>query len=189
MIPPYVLALAQDLDCNVFIESGTFHGDTYHRAIESGYFECVYTTEVAEHFYRSAYELYPHGAYWGKSYAVFQSDIFPLCKPDDRIFFWLDGHYCGAGSGGQDELCPLLKELEAIREWCPTKAIVIAIDDVKNFGRQSKTPGFAWPTKDQIMLAAFRIRRDFAVLELALRRGILLFAYREPSGAWKGKCP
>jgi len=176
MIPSYLLALAQDLGCNVFIESGTFHGNTYRRAVESGYFECVYTVEVAEHFYRSAHELYPRGAYWGKSYTVFQSEIFPLCKPADRIFFWLDGHYCGADAGGQDEPCPLLKELETIHKWCPAKTVVIAIDDVKNFGRQHKRiPGFSWPTRDQIVRAALQIRHDFTVVDLPLRRGILLF--------------
>lgn len=180
MIPPSVLSLAQDLDCNVFIESGTFLGNTYRHAVESGYFEHVYTVEVAEHFYRAAHGLYPHDgphrALWGKSYAIFQSEIFPLCKSDDRIFFWLDGHYCGADSGGQEEPCPLLRELEAIRNWCSAKAIVIAIDDVKNFGREhKKVPGLSWPTKDQIVRAALQIRRDFAVTELALRRGILLF--------------
>ncbi len=197
-IHSHILRLTEDLHCNVFVESGTFHGETYRKAVESSYFERVYSVEVVEELYQKAHKLYdangPYRVFLGKSYEVFVSSIFPQCWPDDRIFFWLDGHYSGGVTGGAERPCPLLDELIAIRDACPTESVVIAIDDTDDFGRQdANTPGINWPSQDDVEQIAFQINSSFVVLDYTgkeshlskIYKGVLVFAFREPSAVWK----
>jgi len=197
-IHPHVLKLAQDLGCNVFIESGTYYGTTYRRTVESGYFERVYSVEIVEQLYRNARKLYdengPYRVFLGKSHAVFVSNIFPQCGPNDRIFFWLDGHYSRGVTGGAERPCPLLDELIAIRDACPTQSVVIAIDDTDDFGRQdANTPGLIWPSRDDVERIAFQINSSFVVLDYTgkdsnlskIYRGVLIFAFRKSSAVWR----
>lgn len=197
-IHPSILNLAQDLHCNVFIESGTYHGETYRTAVESGYFERVYSVEVVKKLYRRARKFYdakgPYRVLLGRSSEVFASSIFPQCEPDDRIFFWLDGHYSAGTTGGAERPCPLVDELIAIRDFCPTQSVVIAIDDTDDFGRRgADTPGLDWPSRDDVERIAFQVNHSFVALDYTGRdgllgrvcRGVLVFAFREPSAVWK----
>lgn len=194
-IAPQILKIAKRTKCNVFIESGTWIGHSFQKAIKSGIFERCYTVEIVPRFYKTVTALYKtrpsQQVFLGKSHEVFQRRIFPLCSSKDRIFFWLDGHHSGGvtwagGTGGRDSPCPLLAELKAIHKHCPSSSLVIAIDDADDFGRvSSKVPGHNWPTRAEIDAAAYRINPNFASLDYTgggslqkIYRGVLVFSYQ-----------
>jgi len=188
-IAPQILQIARDAQCNVFVESGTFRGQSFRRALESGIFERCYTVEIVPRLYEKVASQYPTQAnrqvFLGKSHEVFRSQIFPLCSPDDRIFFWLDGHFSGGHTGGAESLAPLLDELEAIRQSCPTSSLVIAIDDSDDLGKRDEVPGHNWPTRAEVVTAIDKINPNFACVDYtgkgALQkvcRGVLVFSYR-----------
>lgn len=191
-IAPQILELARVARCNVFIESGTLRGHSFRRALRSGIFKRCYTVEIVPALYRAAAARYParpsRQAFLGKSHEVFRKQIFPLCSAEDRIFFWLDGHYSAGPSGGADAPCPLLKELEAIRRWCPSRSLVIVIDDTNDFGMKNPgVPGLNWPTRAAAEAAVHRINPNFICLDYTgkgplqkIFRGVLVFSYCTP---------
>lgn len=189
-IAPQILEIARDTQCNVFVESGTLRGHSFLRALRSGIFERCYTVEIVPALHKSIaarYSVQPsRQVFLGESHKVFRKQIFPLCSAKDRIFFWLDGHYSAGPTGGANLPCPLLKELEVIRQWCPSRLLVIAIDDTNDFGmRSSETPGLNWPTRAEVEAAAYRINPNFVCLDYTGKgplqkvfRGVLVFSYR-----------
>jgi len=191
-ITPQILAIAKDARCNVFVESGTYKGTSFRRALESGIFERCYTVEIVPELYSELASQYPEQpnqrVFLGRSHEVFAEQVFPLCSPEDRTFFWLDGHFSKGDTGGADFPCPLLDELEAIRRYCPTNLVVIAIDDTDDLGRSDpEVPGLNWPTRDEVEAAAYRINPHFFCLDYTgasdtrkIFRGVLVFSYRRP---------
>ena len=192
-IAPQILKIAKDTQCNVFIESGTFLGQSFQKALKSGIFERCYSVELALGLYKDVAIKYPtrsnQQVFLGKSHEIFRSRIFPLCSSKDRIFFWLDGHFSGGitwigRTRGADSPCPLLAELETIHQCCPSSSLVIAIDDVDDFGmRNSIIPGHNWPTRTEVDAAAYRINPNFVCLDYTgkgsfqkVYRGVLVFS-------------
>lgn len=191
-----MLAIAKDAGCNVFVESGTYMGVSFRRALRSQIFERCYSVEIVPELYRSVARAYPEKpsrkVFLGRSHEVFRDQVLPLCSPSDRIFFWLDGHFSGGDTGGAEFPCPLLEELEAIREHCPTESIVIAIDDTDDFGRKNANVlAWNWPTRAEIEDAARSINRDFFCLDYTgaehrrkVHRGALVFSTHQPSSRY-----
>lgn len=185
---PEILKLAENKNCNVFIESGTYDGASFKIASESGLFERCYSVEIKQRLYQGLMTRYPEKpdrkVFLGRSHEIFVEQIFPLCQLSDRIFFWLDGHYSKGKTGGAEYPCPLLDELRAIKEYCPTTSVVIAIDDTDDFDRKDlNVPGLNWPTETQVNTAAYQINPSFFRLDLTrgrhkLERGILVFSYK-----------
>ena len=62
------------------------------------------------------------------------SAILPriLLEEDVPTVFWLDGHWCGGESGGQETECPLLRELEIVNTLAHPDSILL-IDDARLF--------------------------------------------------------
>ena len=189
-----ILRVARDARCNVFIESGTCLGQSFQIALKSGIFERCYSVEIAVGLYKEIAIKYPtqpnQQIFLGKSHKIFKECVFPLCSPKDRIFFWLDGHFSGSATRtgrtrGRNSPCPLLIELETIRQHCPSSSLVIAIDDADDFGRQSsKVPGHNWPTRAEVDTAIYKINPNFVCVDYTgggtlqkLHRGVLVFLY------------
>jgi hypothetical protein len=63
-------------------------------------------------------------------------EILPeLCSAlEQPAFFWLDGHWSGEETAGEDDPCPLLAELDAISLSPARSSHVVAIDDMRLFG-------------------------------------------------------
>ena len=191
-ITPQILKIAKDARCNVFIESGTCLGQSFQIALKSGIFKRCYSVEIAVGLYKEVAIKYPtrpnQQVFLGKSHEIFKECIFPLCSSKDRIFFWLDGHFSGSATRtgrtrGRNSPCPLLAELEIIRQHCPSSSLVIAIDDTDDFGRRSsKVPGHNWPTRAEVDAATYKINPNFVCLDYTgegtlqkLHRGVLVF--------------
>ena len=187
-----ILEIARETRCNVFIESGTSRGYSFREALVLGIFARCYTVELLPSFYKGVASRYPTRAtqqvFLGNSYEVFREQIFPLCSAEDRIFFWLDGHFSGGYTGGGAFPHPLLRELEVIRQFCPSESLVIAIDDTIDFGRKDlEYLGHNWPTRAEVEAAAYEINPNFHCLDYTgegisqrVHRGVLVFSYRTP---------
>ena len=154
MGPPaqIVLELARLGDASVFVETGTFHGATTNWA--SQHFSAVFTIELSDALYNHYYETFRQ---WpgvtplrGNS-----RDVLPnvLAQLGERCaLFWLDGHWSGEGTAGEDDECPLLGELACIAH---RHRDIILIDDARLFLCAPPQPHRTaqWPTIADICAA------------------------------------
>ena len=193
---PHILRLAKDLDCSIFIESGTASGVTYRRAVESGYFDRVFSVEIVPELAQKAAGFYSSPNYLvfeGQSHVVLKEQILPRCSEADRIFLFLDGHYSEGATGGSDAENPLILELQTIRKFCPSRLIILAIDDTDDFGRiDPLVHGHNWPSRQQVETEIKQFPQDFMLLDYSgavphlpkIYRGLLIYTYRLPSESW-----
>lgn len=121
------LAAAGSADC--FIETGTFHGGTTSWAAK--HFGRVVTIEInPELSAKTASNLgHPQNVEFlvGDSAELLPKIASKLERP---AVFWLDGHYCGPGTGDTSCECPIIAELEAA---AASPAPIILIDDARCF--------------------------------------------------------
>jgi len=125
-----LLELANLANANIFIETGTYVGDTTRWASE--HFAFVYTIEKAEVLYNK----------FSKELAKIQGvkpmlgdtrELLPRIVEqagDESAVFWLDAHWSFGVTAGEKDVCPLLDEL-AILEGRDKD--IILIDDARLF--------------------------------------------------------
>jgi hypothetical protein len=134
-----------------FIETGTLHGNT--SAWASDEFDTVKTIELSDRLYSNVQNEYGHIGniefVKGKSQEKLPDIIRNL---DSSAIFWLDAHYSGDGTAGENYECPLLEEVEAIGESMVDNYIFI--DDARLFCSPPPRPHSAedWPTISDVML-------------------------------------
>lgn len=136
--PPYtlkrkvMLEYKQQFNSEVFIETGTFMGDTTFEM--SKYFDKLFTIEIDKKLFQTATKRFKNFP----KIKVFQGDaakILPILlsniSKDEKIMFWLDGHYSGVVTGKAEINTPILKEIDAIYQH--NNNHVILIDDARLF--------------------------------------------------------
>jgi hypothetical protein len=125
-----VQKLSQAFNIPYFVETGTYLGDTTLWA--SQYFEHVITIEKSNHYWRLAQEKYSSKKnvqfLLGDSREVLKGLIPQINR---SAIFWLDAHWSGGQTYGQNDECALLGELERINE-SPEENIIL-IDDARLF--------------------------------------------------------
>lgn len=142
-----VMELAKLNDATVFVETGTYHGETTRWA--SNRFDSVFTIEKAESLYNLHKKELSHlrgvELFLGDSREVLPSIVAKL--GDRKAVFWLDGHWSGGETAGADDECPLIGELACLSERAQD---IILIDDARLFlcapprpHDPSKWPGIA----------------------------------------------
>jgi hypothetical protein len=98
----------------IFVETGTYLGDTVQLALNAG-FEYVHTIEVDQGMYDKCHARFkdnPNVKLWlGDSVDIIPQIADQLIEP---ATFWLDAHASGPLQGGRYAPCPLVLELEAI---------------------------------------------------------------------------
>ncbi|BCX50023.1 glycosyltransferase group 1 family [Haloferula helveola] len=137
-VPPPPLAkqemhldYAKRFDLKLFVETGTFKGDTVE--MMRPYFERIYSIELADKFYGEAKKRFAGVS----KIELFHGDsgkLMPevVAKLDAPTLFWLDGHYSG-GDTAQGELkAPVWPELRAIFAGMKERFVVL-IDDARCF--------------------------------------------------------
>lgn len=144
-----VSRLKDAYNLKVFIETGTFLGDTARWASE--HFKRVITVEVSEVMYQKATSR-THNTeniefHLGSSRQKLR-EIVP--KLDSPAIFWLDAHWCSWKTGGKDDECPLLEELEIINA-SPHEHFIL-IDDARLFLTPPPPPHNPshWPNIGQV---------------------------------------
>ncbi|MBI3861040.1 MAG: hypothetical protein HY290_04010 [Planctomycetia bacterium] len=140
---------ARDLGIEMFVETGTFRGESAAWAAER--FREVVTIERKPELYSQARESTVH------SNIVFHCghspDILPgiAILPNPKLY-WLDAHWCGlhGDAAGVDDQCPIGDELAALRGGSEND--VIMIDDFHMFAVPPPAPFVAkhWPALDEL---------------------------------------
>ena len=146
-----VRQIANMVEINNFVETGTYIGDTSFWA--SSIFDNVFTIEIDPEMSEKAASRLKSI----KNIEVITGNslkIIPdlLQKIDGLTLFWLDGHYSGLGTGGVDFECPLMHEIEAISV---LDEPIIFIDDARLFMGPLPEPHKSnqWPRIDEIFHA------------------------------------
>jgi hypothetical protein len=113
----------------VFLETGSLNGDSIVYANDAG-FEKIYSIELSQHYYNICVNRFKNNS---KINLILGDSCEKLIEVintiDERITFWLDGHYsCGDTALGKF-WSPLIQELEQIKTH-PIKNHTILIDDM-----------------------------------------------------------
>lgn len=120
--------LKKNLNLNIFIEGGTYYGDTAKYASEI--FEKVFTIEKSKTIYEKIKNLS-----FKDNVKLLGGDtrdyLDKITFENDNILYWLDSHWSGGETYGEDDECPLLEELKIIFNY--KKNFVILIDDARLF--------------------------------------------------------
>jgi hypothetical protein len=142
--------LIENHNIQTFVETGTYRGGTTFWAAD--YFEKVFTIEIDEAISHETSSKI--GCPKNIEFIVGNSKhVLPTLvkeKLSGSCFFWLDGHWC-MGAGGKEAECPLLEELEAIKD---IQDSIIFIDDARCFLGPLPEPHNSehWPRIDIIFL-------------------------------------
>ena len=119
---------------DVFVETGTYMGDTVRLALDYGFQE-IHTIELNDELYAAAVEMFKDEhrvkIWHGDSYRL-MPEIVDLIG-DRPATFWLDAHASGPLPGGETGGSPVVTEIQAIAK-SPFKGHTIFIDDKRLFG-------------------------------------------------------
>lgn len=118
----------------VFIESGSFMGDGIQMALDAG-FKKIYSIELSENLYRKCVVRFRDNEnvnlIFGDSHLVLDDLLIGI---NERVTFWLDGHWAGDDTAIGRYESPLIQELEAIGRH-HIKNHIILIDDLRCWNR------------------------------------------------------
>jgi hypothetical protein len=157
-----VLFIQKHFSPTTFVETGTYYGETAVWA--SKYFENVFTIEYAPSIYEKTLQKYENASnisfLFGDSRKVLKTIVPHL---QSTSLFWLDGHYSGLNTYGQDDECPLLAELAVIQN--SSCEHFVLIDDARLFMMPPPQPHkmAAWPTINKVFQSLISINRDYYV--------------------------
>ncbi|MBX2870011.1 MAG: class I SAM-dependent methyltransferase [Acidiferrobacterales bacterium] len=125
-----LLEMARAIGANTFVETGTYKGKTTRWAAAN--FDSVHTVERAKPFYdRYHQELEQLGnitTHFGDSRDALPSILNQL--NGSPAVYWLDSHWMGGVTAGEDDECPLMDELAVL---CSHTNNIIMIDDARYF--------------------------------------------------------
>jgi hypothetical protein len=145
-----VLLLKEHFSIEVFVETGTFKGKTSIWA--SGIFKDVYTLENSKELFVSTSKslikysnIHP---LYGNSALQLNNIVSEIKQP---AIFWLDAHWCGGNTYGNDAPCPLLDEIRIIKQ--SGYDHIIMIDDARFFLKPPPRPQNSdlWPGLKEIL--------------------------------------
>ena len=133
-----ILRYAKENNIKVFIETGTYKGETPAMLIND--FETLHTIELSDELYRMATEKFAGTkvkTHHGNSMMVLPEIIKDI---DEPVLFWLDGHYSNAPFCAKGETdTPIIQELTAIFKEKILPHIIL-IDDARLFGTEKDYP-------------------------------------------------
>lgn len=122
--------LKKSLSLDVFVEGGTFRGGTAKKMSES--FRRVFTIEKSDLMFDIAKENLKDISNVEILKGDTREHLKDILDNNDNIFFWMDAHWSGGDTYGEEDECPLIGELEIIFGY-PDKNKVILIDDARLF--------------------------------------------------------
>ena len=141
--------LKNHMKLDVFVEGGTYKGSTAKNMSEK--FKKVYTIEKSD----VMFDLAKNNLKDILNITMLKGDtrehLHSILKNNDNILFWLDAHWSGGLTYGEEDECPLVEELEIIFEY--NKNYVILIDDARLFLAPPPSPHKFenWQTLTDIM--------------------------------------
>jgi len=179
------LALAQAGKLKLFVETGTFQGDSLRWA--SQHFELVWTVEINAQYQAEAKAEVgplPNVQFVLGNSAERLARICPALS--GPALFWLDAH-AGAGFFGNADDCPLLAELDACLVQARAEHCIL-IDDARAFVAPPPPPfdHRKWPSLDEVIAVVLRrggyhvavISDVMAVVPAALRDVVAQYSFQ-----------
>jgi hypothetical protein len=136
-----ISSYAKLYNCDVFIETGTYLGDTIFS--QKNNFSKIISVELSKKLFKAAskrFKYYPHiKILFGNS-----GDLLFKIMPDitTRALLWLDGHYSGGLTAKGQTESPVFSELSAVFENNASGHIIL-IDDARLFIGQRDYPTMA----------------------------------------------
>lgn len=166
MGPPQNLILATQLltGAKVFIETGTFRGDTARWA--SQHFLHVVTIEASDEYYAKAVERFSSDpnvtVLHGNSRDRLQEVVDSL---EEKAIFWLDAHWSGGETYGELDECPILDEINLANSGLIGHAIFV--DDARLFLAPPPLPHDLqqWPNIADVLESLQPVNNYVAVFE------------------------
>lgn len=165
MGPPesVVIALQERLKLNCFVETGTYRGNT--AAWAAGFFPKVITIELSPIYHAAARERFC-GQDNVQTLAGDSKEVLAKVLADlpAAALFWLDAHWSGLDTAGQEAECPLLGEILLINE--ASAPHVVLVDDARLFAAPPPLPHRAehWPDLSTVVSALDAGGQRFVVL-------------------------
>ena len=124
---------------DIFVETGTYIGNGLNCALNAGFNKC-YSIEIHKYLYDNAVKRFEKEIsignvelYYGDSSILFDDIVSKLTS---RTTFWLDAHISAQYGEKLSKNCPVLDELDCIRNH-PIKTHTIMIDDLNCFGNEA----------------------------------------------------
>ena len=157
-----ILQLKNEYKIDTFVETGTYKGNTAVWAAE--HFANIFTVEFSKNIYKQTKErldkLQNVRFIYGNSKNILKNIIPELTSP---AFFWLDSHWSGGETWGQDEECPLLDEIAEINK--SDFSHYIFIDDARLFLSPPPFPHNYehWPTIVEV-LASLQAKNPYYIV-------------------------
>ena len=162
----FLKELSDIFKIDVFIETGTWRGETTNNAISC--FKEIHTIELSPGFYKDASERFKNN-YNVHVHLGDSLDILPKILPTikRKILFWLDGHYSEGGTAKGKQNTPLLNELRIIKENSLNRPIIL-IDDIRQCQHFEDIPVNqvlkGWPTVGELKNAILEIDKNYRFL-------------------------
>ena len=141
--------LKEKMNLDVFVEGGTYKGYTAEKMSEN--FKKVFTIEKSE----VMFDVARSNLKTIKNIIMLKGDtrdhLHTILEKNNNILFWLDAHWSGGMTYGEEDECPLLEELEIIFKY--NKNYVILIDDARLFLAPPPSPHKIgkWPSLKNIL--------------------------------------
>ena len=150
-IPKKLVCLIKEhYSIEIFVETGTFKGKTSVWA--AGIFRDVFTIENSKELFEYASKTLSK---YQNIHLLFGNSTLHLNKITAEInqssIFWLDAHWCGGSTYGNDDPCPLLDEIRIIKQ--SNFNHILMIDDARFFLKpppQPQDPDL-WPGLKEIL--------------------------------------
>jgi hypothetical protein len=150
-IPKKLVCLIREhFSIEIFVETGTFRGKTSKWA--AGIFREVTTIENSKELFESASKTLKN---YNNIHPLFGSSPVQLRKViagiNQPALFWLDAHWCGGSTFGEEDPCPLLEEIRIIKE--SEYDHILMIDDARFFLKPPPKPQDPdlWPGLKEIL--------------------------------------
>lgn len=162
-----VKLLKELLPIKVFVETGTYEGDTID--VVQSYFEAIYSVEIFPAYYEKARQRFSEG----KNIYLYQNNSPDFIKEiksqiqDSSCLYWLDAHWCATeGDQLQASQCPLIEEIQSIDVL--NNNSVILIDDARLFLCPPPKPHIIdqWPRFSSILRELQNISDNHEILIL-----------------------
>jgi len=133
-----VKKISKQLHCITFIESGTFYGQMIDGVKKN--FDKLMSVELDFTLYeynKKKFSKYPKIKIFQGDSEMQMGKMIQLIE--GRALFWLDGHYSGIGTAKGNKECPILAELNAVKQHNRNDHCIL-IDDARCFNGENDYP-------------------------------------------------
>ena len=122
--------LREKMNLNILVEGGTYLGETAKTL--SREFEKIYTIEKSDVIFEKSKRNIGGISNIIQLRGDTREHLPKLVSENDNVLFWLDSHWSGGDTYGEQDECPLLQELNIIFS-STMKNYAILIDDARLF--------------------------------------------------------